>query len=140
MLGNETIVDPRYIASFINDLIKFKGLFSKESKYKKIKLAIIKAIKENFCFVSFLCNLGNFVSNTISLHRKKQTNSLYTINALNAVIRSLNNGVLDKSFTIEWENFQNTLLLTNENGLQKIVTKIHTVVNTRNWEESHFNR
>ena len=77
---------------------------------------------------------------TISLHRKKQTNTLYTINALNEIIRSENNGVLDKSFTIEWENFQNTLLLTNENGLQKIVTKIHTVVNTRNWEESHFNR
>jgi|TARA_R100000030_G_scaffold33592_2_gene25056 hypothetical protein len=77
---------------------------------------------------------------TISLHRKKQTNTLYTINALNEIIRSENNGVLDKSFTIEWENFQNTLLLTNENGLQKIITKIHTVVNTRNWEESHFNR
>ena len=85
-------------------------------------------------------HLSEDIPNTISLHRKKQTNTLYSINALNEVIRSLNNGVLDKSFTIEWENFQNTLLLTNENGLQKIVTKIHTVVNTRNWEESHFNR
>ena len=40
-------------------------------------------------------NLGNFISNTISLHRKKQTNTLYTINALNEVIKSLNGGILD---------------------------------------------
>ena len=80
------------------------------------------------------------LDNTILVHRKKQSNTLYTINALNELVKEENNGVLDKSFTIEWENFQNTLLLTNENGLQKIITKIHTVVNTRNWEESHFNR
>jgi hypothetical protein len=90
--------------------------------------------------VEYIENFQEGIIDTISLHRKKQTNTLYTINALNEIIRSENNGVLDKSFTIEWENFQNTLLLTNENGLQKIVTKIHTVVNTRNWEESHFNR
>ena len=35
------------------------------------------------------------IMDTISLHRKKQTNTLYTINALNEVIRSKNNGVLD---------------------------------------------
>ena len=32
------------------------------------------------------------IMDTISLHRKKQTNTLYTINALNEVIRSKNNG------------------------------------------------
>ena len=32
------------------------------------------------------------IQDTISLHRKKQTNTLYTINALNETIRSLNNG------------------------------------------------
>ena len=36
------------------------------------------------------------IQDTISLHRKKQTNTLYTINALNETIRSLNNGKLDK--------------------------------------------
>ena len=40
------------------------------------------------------------IPNTISLHRKKQSNTLYTINALNEVIRSLNGGVLDKRFPI----------------------------------------
>jgi len=29
--------------------------------------------------------------NTISIHRKKETNTLYTVNALNEVIKSVNN-------------------------------------------------
>ena len=79
-------------------------------------------------------NLGNFVSNTISLHRKKQTNSLYTINALNAVIRSLNNGVLDKSFQIPWDQFRNCMLVTNDkSGYTKIDTKIYEIVDTKNY-------
>ena len=75
------------------------------------------------------------IPNTISLHRKKQRNTMYTINALNEVIRSLNNGVLDKRFPIPWEQYQNSLLLTNENGLNKIPTKIHSIVDTKNWEK-----
>ena len=73
------------------------------------------------------------ISGTISLHRKKQSNTLYTINALNEAIRSLNNGVLDKSFAIPWENYQNNLLLTNEEGLNIIPTKIFKIINVREW-------
>ena len=73
------------------------------------------------------------ISGTISLHRKKQSNTLYTINALNEAIRSLNNGVLDKSFAIPWENYQNNLLLTNEEGLNIIPTKIFKIINIKEW-------
>ena len=75
------------------------------------------------------------IPNTISLHRKKQSNTLYTINALNEVIRSLNGGVLDKRFPIPWEDYQNTLLLTNESGLNKISTKIHKIIDTKKDEK-----
>ena len=68
---------------------------------------------------------------TISLHRKKMTNTLYTINALNDLIRELNGGKLDKSYQINWEDYQNCLLLTNENGLNKIPTKIHKIIDTK---------
>ena len=71
---------------------------------------------------------------TIALHRKKQTNTLYTINALNEIIREKNHGVLDKTFPIEWKEFQNTLLLTNDEGLNKIRTRIYTIVNVDTWE------
>ena len=76
----------------------------------------------------------NSVSNTISIHRKKQTNTLYTINALNEVIRSKNGGVLDKSFQVDWSEFQNSLLLTNDSGLNIIKTKIHKIININDWE------
>ena len=75
------------------------------------------------------------IPNTISLHRKKQSNTLYTINALNEVIRELNGGVLDKRFPVPWGEYQNSLLLTNDNGLNKIPTKIHSIVDTKNLEK-----
>jgi len=51
--------------------------------------------------------------NTISIHRKKETNTLYTVNALNAIIRRVNNGVLDKTFQVDWDNYQNSFILTD---------------------------
>ncbi len=71
------------------------------------------------------------IIDTISLHRKKQTNTLYTINALNEVIRSKNNGILDKKFMVDWTEFQNSLILTNETGLNIIPTKIFQIVNVK---------
>ena len=73
------------------------------------------------------------IIDTISLHRKKQSNTLYTINALNEVIREKNDGVLDKSYMVDWLEFENTFLLTNEIGLQKIPTKIFQIIDTSVW-------
>ena len=75
------------------------------------------------------------IPNTISLHRKKQSNTLYTINALNEVIRSLNGGILDKKFPIPWDDYYNSLLLPNASGLNKIPTKIHSIVDVKNWKK-----
>ena len=69
----------------------------------------------------------NKVKGTISLHRKKHSNTLYTINALNECIKNLNNGVLDSKFMIPWENFKNMLLITNSEGLNKINTRIYKI-------------
>ena len=80
-------------------------------------------------------HISENIPNTISLHRKKQSNTLYTINALNEVIRDLNGGVLDKRFPIPWEQYQNSLLLTNDSGLNKIPTRIYKIVNVKDWEK-----
>ena len=69
----------------------------------------------------------NAVKGTISLHRKKHSNTLYTINALNEVISELNNGVVDSKFIVPWENFRNTLMVTNSEGLNKINTRIFKI-------------
>jgi len=58
--------------------------------------------------------------NTISIHRKKETNTLYTVNALNTIIRNANNGLLDKSFAVDWTLYRNSLLLTTEEALRRI--------------------
>lgn len=67
--------------------------------------------------------------NTILLHRKKETNTLYTINSLNLLIKSLNEGVLDTTFRIDWPDYRNTVLLTQGEDLRKLSTKIHKIVN-----------
>ena len=69
----------------------------------------------------------NVVEGTISLHRKKHSNTLYTINALNECIKNLNNGVSDNNFVVPWENFKNMLLVTNATGLNKINTRIYKI-------------
>ena len=72
----------------------------------------------------------NKVEGTISLHRKKHSNTLYTINALNECIKNLNNGVMDSKFLVPWENFKNMLMVTNSDGLNKINTRIFKIINT----------
>jgi len=53
------------------------------------------------------------LKDTISINRKKETNTFYSINALNGLIRYLNNGVLDKSYRIDWSSFANCILLAD---------------------------
>ena len=62
---------------------------------------------------------------TILVHRKKQTNTIYTINALNEVVKSMTGGQTDNSFVIDWEEFHNCILTTSNAGYKKIPTKIH---------------
>ena len=74
-------------------------------------------------------NSSSIIDNTILVHRKKQTNTLYTINALNELIKSLNNGILDKRFPINWDNYKNCILLIQTEGFNKIDTKIREIIN-----------
>jgi hypothetical protein len=66
--------------------------------------------------------------NTILLHRKKESNTLYTINSLNLLIKSLNEGILDTSYRVNWPDYQNTVLLTQGDDLKRLSTKIHKIV------------
>ena len=55
---------------------------------------------------------------TMRIHRKKQTNTLYTINALNAAVASQHDGATGKNLKLNWEPFVNSLLLTEGKKLQ----------------------
>ena len=68
------------------------------------------------------------MENTILVHRKKQSNTLYTINALNELVKEENDGVLDKNFMIDWEKFKNSIIVTNTEGTKKISTRVFEVI------------
>lgn len=71
-----------------------------------------------------------FLPNSILVHRKKDTNTIYTINALNALIITLNNGVLDKKFPIDWERYENMMLLKRMDTVKKLnieTEKVYTI-------------
>ena len=65
---------------------------------------------------------------TISVHRKKTTNTIYTINAINRLIEEKNNGILDKSFKIDWSQLSNMVLVTAYGRLKIVNTKLLKVV------------
>lgn len=71
---------------------------------------------------------GEIPESTISLHRKKSTNTLYTINALNLLVAELNGGNVDKNFKITWEDYKNTILVTAYGKLKKIPTKLRAII------------
>lgn len=66
--------------------------------------------------------------NTILLHRKKESNTLYTINSLNALIKSLNEGVLDTNFQVNWNDYRNSVLLTTGSELRRLNTAIYKII------------
>ena len=98
------------------------------------KLFVLESLDGEKIMLTYNVDMNNsleetLVSNTILVHRKKQTNTLYTINALNELIMSLNNGVLDKRFPIEWNNYRNCILLVQTEGFSKIDTKVREIIN-----------
>lgn len=99
--------------------------------FDKIFILYIKSTEEYvFTYNVDHNNMTNVIlGNTILLHRKKESNTLYTINALNDLIKSLNGGVLDTSFTIDWKEYQNCILLTHAGDLKRLDTKIYKIIN-----------
>ena len=73
-------------------------------------------------------NVDGIPPNTILVHRKKETNTLYTINALNDLIKKLNGGVVDSSYRVNWQHYKNCILLTNHNELKQLNTKVFKIV------------
>ena len=65
---------------------------------------------------------------TILVHRKKQSNTLYTINSLNELVKELNDGKMDKNFTVDWDMFKNCIIVTNTEGVKKISTRVYEVI------------
>lgn len=101
--------------------------------YNKIFVLYSKSQDEYICTYNVdFGNVSTFLDNTILVHRKKESNTLYTINALNTLIKELNGGVLDTSYRINWSDFRNCILLTKGPDLKRINTKLYKIIELDN--------
>lgn len=101
-----------------------------EVVYKRIFILSIEDSPELIC--SFNVEKGNTrkqLPAAMLVHRKKETNTMYTINSLNALIRQENNGVLDTKFSVDWTKYSNSLLVTSNNELKILHTKVYQIIN-----------
>ena len=95
------------------------------------KMFVLEIIGKEEYVVTYNVDQGNISTipdNTILVHRKKESNTLYTINALNELIKKLNGGVVDTSYPIDWLHYRNCILLTQHNELSQLNTKIYKII------------
>jgi len=119
-----TFVPLNEVDSFIKDISSEYTIL-----YNKIFVLHIKSNDEYVCTYNVdQPNINNIPENTILVHRKKETNTLYTINALNELIKSLNEGIVDINYRINWQHYKNTILLTQQGDLKLLRTKIFQIV------------
>ena len=101
--------------------------------YNKIFVLYSKSQDEYICTYNVdYGNVSNFLDNTILVHRKKESNTLYTINALNTLVKDLNGGVLDKNFKVNWPDYRNCILLTKGPELKRVNTKLFRILELEN--------
>ena len=104
-----------------------------QSKYSIIynKLFVLEIVGKDEYVVTYnveQANVDSIPENTILVHRKKESNTLYTINALNELIKKLNGGVVDTKYRIDWQHYRNCILLTQHNELNQLNTKIYKII------------
>ncbi len=121
-----TFVKKPYIEDSIEDI---KDMFSVLND----KIFLLRSTNiQNELMLSYnvlLDSKKDFLPGSIMVHRKKETNTIYTINALNELIMNLNNGILDKSFPIDWEKYSNSILLKKPDGLKVLKIELVRVYN-----------
>ena len=97
--------------------------------YNKIFVLFVKSTNEYVITYNVdQGNVDNIPVNTILVHRKKETNTLYTINALNDLIKKLNGGVVDVSYRVNWQHYKNCILLTQNGDIKKLNTKVFKII------------
>ena len=119
-----TFTQQDLIEGLINELSSTYSIM-----YKKMFVLFIKSTNEYV--ITYNVEQGNIniiPENTILVHRKKESNTLYTINALNDLIKKLNNGEIDPTYKIEWQNYKNCVLLTQQGEVKQLNTKIYKIV------------
>lgn len=127
-MGNKlycTFTNQEGLDNLIDDLIASHTIL-----YNKIFILRLLNNNEFVCTynIDVYNSTGNVPEDTILVHRKKESNTLYTINALNELIKALNGGVVNPKFPINWTHYKNTILLTQNNELKQFKTRIFKII------------
>lgn len=94
------------------------------------KIYILKS-EENFNEIFLTYNVekttGGHHPRTISVHRKKDYNILYSINALNQLIKEENGGQHSNTFQVDWSKFKDSIIVVNDSKIKVMPTKLMRV-------------
>jgi hypothetical protein len=115
----------------IEDLEELVSELSRRYSIMYNKMFVLHVKSNNEYVITYNVDQGNIndiPDNTILVHRKKESNTLYTINALNELIKKLNGGVVDTNYTVNWQHYKNCILLTQHNEIKQLNTKIFKIV------------
>ena len=115
---------------------EFEGLVDRilsdfELFSRKIFVLKLDPSKELVISYNIIPNSVKFLPSTIMVHRKKESNTMYTINALNRVISDENGGVLDKSYQVDWQKYRNSVILTDGDGYKIMKTSLFRIIDVK---------
>ena len=118
-----TFTDESDFQSIVDTILKEFDLFSR-------KVFVLKLDPSQELVVSYniIPNSVKFLPSTIMVHRKKESNTMYTINALNRLITVENGGVLDKSYQVDWQRHRNSVILTDGDSYKIMRTSLFRII------------
>ena len=121
----------RLFCTFLTTVDEAEEFVSNNLRANKIhsKAYLLESLDSPEYLVTYNVNSDFDYTSTVMLHRKHNYNTLYSINALNLLIRELNGGVLDTHYVIDWEQYRNTVMLSSENKLRLLKTKLVKIFN-----------
>jgi len=108
----------------IDDIIKRITDAVTIPKHKIFIFKVTNCLEEEYVFTYNIdsehanIDYSKIYPGTISIHRKKETNTLFTINAMNEVIKIKNRGYANHNFNLKWDEFENTLLVIKRGKLR----------------------
>ena len=118
-----TFTNEGQFEEIIDKIFKSFELFS-----RKIFVLKLDPSKELVISYNIIPNSSTkFLPSTIMVHRKKESNTMYTINALNRLIVD-ENGSLDKSYQVDWEKHRNSVILTDGDGYKVMKTSLFRII------------
>jgi hypothetical protein len=128
--------DKRQLLCTFSTVLAFKTTIEEIKKFYSVYnnrffiFTNVTSPKEVFITYNILSEGKEFpkFSNTISIHRKKQTNTLYTLNAMNQIIKDENNGVFDKAYSVDWSLYNNSLIITGTPSIRVLPIEILEIV------------